>query len=49
MGMGFFVPFIVVATFTILNLFIGMVVSTLQERSTQEVGPSSRPLAQVSY
>lgn len=29
-----FVPFIVVATFTILNLFIGIIVSTMQELST---------------
>ena len=28
---GFFVPFIVIATFTILNLFIGIIVSTMQE------------------
>lgn len=28
---AFFVPFIVVATFTILNLFIGIIVSTMQE------------------
>lgn len=27
----FFIPFIVVATFTILNLFIGIIVSTMQE------------------
>ena len=27
----FFVPFIVIATFTILNLFIGIIVSTIQE------------------
>jgi voltage-gated sodium channel len=27
------VPFIVVATFTILNLFIGIIVSTMQELS----------------
>ncbi len=27
----FFVPFIVIATFTILNLFIGIIVSTMQE------------------
>lgn len=27
----FFVPFIIVATFTILNLFIGIIVSTMQE------------------
>ncbi len=30
---GFFVPFIMIATFTILNLFIGIVVSTMQELS----------------
>jgi voltage-gated sodium channel len=30
----FFVPFIIVATFTILNLFIGIIVSTMQELST---------------
>ena len=32
-GMGFFVPFIIIATFTILNLFIGIIVSTMQELS----------------
>jgi voltage-gated sodium channel len=31
---AFFVPFIVIATFTILNLFIGIIVSTMQEMST---------------
>lgn len=30
----FFVPFIVIATFTILNLFIGIIVSTMQELAT---------------
>ncbi len=30
---GFFVPFIIIATFTILNLFIGIIVSTMQELS----------------
>ncbi len=30
---AFFVPFIIVATFTILNLFIGIIVSTMQELS----------------
>jgi voltage-gated sodium channel len=29
----FFLPFIVLATFTILNLFIGIIVSTMQELS----------------
>ena len=28
---AFFVPFIIIATFTILNLFIGIIVSTMQE------------------
>ena len=30
---SFFVPFIIIATFTILNLFIGIIVSTMQELS----------------
>ncbi|MCS7062994.1 MAG: ion transporter [Methylacidiphilales bacterium] len=33
---AFFVPFIIVATFTILNLFIGIIVSTMQELSQKE-------------
>jgi voltage-gated sodium channel len=33
----FFVPFIVIATFTILNLFIGIIVSTMQELSAAPV------------
>jgi len=32
---AFFVPFIMIATFTILNLFIGIIVSTMQELSEQ--------------
>ena len=28
---AFFVPFIIIATFTILNLFIGIIVSTMSE------------------
>jgi voltage-gated sodium channel len=32
---AFFVPFIMIATFTILNLFIGIIVSTLQELSAK--------------
>ena len=32
---AFFVPFIVVATFTILNLFIGIIVSTMQQLAIQ--------------
>jgi voltage-gated sodium channel len=31
---AFFVPFIILATFTILNLFIGIIVSTMQELAT---------------
>lgn len=39
---AFFVPFIVIATFTILNLFIGIIVSTMQELSlTPEPGTIS--------
>lgn len=30
----FFVPFIIIATFTVLNLFKGIIVSTMQELST---------------
>jgi voltage-gated sodium channel len=40
---AFFVPFIIIATFTILNLFIGIIVSTMQELSvlpaSQTIGP----------
>jgi voltage-gated sodium channel len=36
---AFFVPFIVVATFTILNLFIGIIVSTMQELSVLPENP----------
>lgn len=32
---AFFVPFIMIATFTILNLFIGIIVSTMQELSME--------------
>lgn len=31
----FFIPFIVIATFTVLNLFIGIIVSTMQELATK--------------
>lgn len=33
---AFFVPFIVLATFTILNLFIGIIVSTMQELAVKQ-------------
>ena len=36
---AFFVPFIIIATFTILNLFIGIIVSTMQELSLQPEHP----------
>lgn len=32
----FFIPFIFMATFTILNLFIGIIVSTMQDLSRKE-------------
>jgi len=35
----FFVPFIIIATFTILNLFIGIIVSTMQELSIETPVP----------
>jgi len=42
---GFFVPFIIIATFTILNLFIGIIVSTMQELAT--LPDPSKPQAEV--
>lgn len=43
-----FVPFIIVATFTILNLFIGIIVSTMQELSTLvEAKPDNTQLLQA--
>jgi voltage-gated sodium channel len=42
-GWAFFLPFIVIATFTILNLFIGIIVSTMQELGT--AGFQNRPVA----
>jgi len=36
---AFFLPFIIMATFTILNLFIGIIVSTMQELSAAEGSP----------
>ncbi len=32
----FFIPFIIIATFTVLNLFIGIIVSTMQELATKQ-------------
>jgi voltage-gated sodium channel len=46
---AFFVPFIVVATFTILNLFIGIIVSTMQELGTanlDDLDGSKREIAE---
>lgn len=40
---AFFVPFIVMATFTILNLFIGIIVSTMQELSAGGDGKAPPP------
>lgn len=45
---SFFVPFIILATFTILNLFIGIIVSTMQELSNQpEPGIPKKDLAEA--
>ena len=45
---AFFVPFIILATFTILNLFIGIIVSTMQEFSNQpEPGIPKKDLAEA--
>jgi voltage-gated sodium channel len=42
---AFFVPFIIIATFTILNLFIGIIVSTMQELSVlPEATPTDHEL-----
>jgi voltage-gated sodium channel len=47
---AFFVPFIVIATFTILNLFIGIIVSTMQELAItpepEAMSPEIRALLQ---
>lgn len=40
---AFFVPFIIIATFTILNLFIGIIVSTMQELSMLPEKTQSEP------
>lgn len=42
---AFFVPFIVIATFTILNLFIGIIVSTMQELAA--LPDPSRPAPEI--
>jgi voltage-gated sodium channel len=45
----FFIPFILLATFTILNLFIGIIVSTMQELATlPEPGMPRREMAETS-
>lgn len=47
---AFFIPFIIIATFTILNLFIGIIVSTMQELAlmpeSDSVTPEIRTLLQ---
>jgi hypothetical protein len=44
----FFVPFIIIATFTILNLFIEIIVSTMQELSIPKPpGFAKEPLAVI--
>jgi voltage-gated sodium channel len=45
---AFFVPFIIIATFTILNLFIGIIVSTMQELSMlPDIQPHEPELAEL--
>lgn len=45
---AFFVPFIIIATFTILNLFIGIIVSTMQELSlVPDTGKNQEELHQL--
>lgn len=45
---AFFVPFIMIATFTILNLFIGIIVSTMQELSAKGELPAPPPTLESS-
>ncbi|MFT4548854.1 MAG: voltage-gated sodium channel [Pseudoalteromonas tetraodonis] len=46
---AFFVPFIMIATFTILNLFIGIIVSTMQElaRTPESTFPDTHGLSEA--
>ncbi|MEM0897470.1 MAG: ion transporter [Verrucomicrobiota bacterium] len=44
---AFFVPFIMIATFTILNLFIGIIVSTMQELSMLPENEQENPEVMV--
>lgn len=39
----FFIPFIIIATFTVLNLFIGIIVSTMQELATKPEADENAP------
>lgn len=46
----FFVPFIVIATFTILNLFIGIIVSNMQELSlTPDISAEHHAIDETLY
>ncbi|MBE7503186.1 MAG: ion transporter [Verrucomicrobiales bacterium] len=45
---AFFVPFIVIATFTILNLFIGIIVSTMQEMAALDSRAASAGAGQLT-
>jgi voltage-gated sodium channel len=38
----FFIPFIILTTFTVLNLFIGIIVTAMQEMAIQPQGRKSR-------
>ncbi len=41
----FFIPFIVVTTFTVLNLFIGIIVNAMQEEHAKAKPTSAKPSA----
>jgi voltage-gated sodium channel len=45
----FFVPFILVATFTMLNLFIGIIVDTMQTMHSAEHGQDREHIEQVVH
>jgi voltage-gated sodium channel len=48
----FFLPFIIMATFTILNLFIGIIVSTMQELAANEAaaaGAATKARKAIAY
>lgn len=44
---AFFIPFILIATFTVLNLFIGIIVSTMQELALAPEKASAQPAVEL--